>query len=181
MSFTCPVTDQRFVLDHVVRIGELTNDADLVDAVLEGAAALAEGEFAPLNKSGDEQKARWNDGDVTMPPGFKQAWQAFVQGGWMGLSAPESAGGQGLPLSLSAALMEDLNGANLAFALCPMLSFGAIEAIERHGSDELRRDYLPKIASGEWPATMNLTEPQAAATWGPSRLVPNRTATAAGV
>jgi len=161
MSFTCPVTDQRFVLDHVVRIGELTNDADLVDAVLEGAAALAEGEFAPLNKSGDEQKARWNDGDVTMPPGFKQAWQAFVQGGWMGLSAPESAGGQGLPLSLSAALMEDLNGANLAFALCPMLSFGAIEAIERHGSDELRRDYLPKIASGEWPATMNLTEPQA--------------------
>ena len=73
MSFTCPVTDQRFVLDHVVRIGELTNDADLVDAVLEGAAALAEGEFAPLNKSGDEQKARWNDGDVTMPPGFKQA------------------------------------------------------------------------------------------------------------
>ena len=161
MPFTCPVADQRFVLDHVVRIGELTNDADLVDAVLAGAAALAEGEFAPLNKSGDEQKARWNDGDVTMPPGFKQAWQAFVQGGWMGLSAPESAGGQGLPLSLSAALMEDLNGANLAFALCPMLSFGAIEAIERHGSDELRRDYLPKIASGEWPATMNLTEPQA--------------------
>ena len=161
MSFKCPVADQRFVLDHVVRIGELSNDLDIVDAVLEGAAALAEGEFAPLNRIGDEHKARWHDGEVTMPPGFKAAWNAYVEGGWMGLSAPESAGGQGLPLALSAALMEDLNGANLAFALCPMLSFGAIEAIERHGSEELKRDYLPKIVSGEWPATMNLTEPQA--------------------
>ena len=161
MSFKCPVADQRFVLEHVVRIGELTNDLEIVDAVLEGAGALAEGEFAPLNRVGDEQGARWNDGEVTMPPGFKAAWRAFVEGGWMGLSAPESAGGQGLPLSLSAALMDDLNGANVAFALCPMLSFGAIEAIERHGSEELKRDYLPKIVSGEWPATMNLTEPQA--------------------
>src|ERR687898_2860698 len=106
MSIKCPIQDQRFVLDQVVRIGELSNDLDLVDAVLEGAAALAEGEFAPLNKVGDEQKARWNDGAVTMPPGFKEAWSAFVDGGWMGLSAPESAGGQGLPLALSAALME---------------------------------------------------------------------------
>ena len=161
MSFTCPVQDQRFVLDHVVRIGELTNDADLVDAVLEGAAALAEGEFAPLNKSGDERKARWSNGEVTMPPGFKEAWRTFVEGGWMGLSGPESAGGQGLPMSLSAALMDSLNGANLAFALCPMLSFGAIEALEKHGSEALKRDYLPRIVSGEWPATMNLTEPQA--------------------
>ncbi len=161
MSFTCPVADQRFVLDHVVRIGELTNEADLVDAVLQGAAALAEGEFAPLNKLGDGHKARWQDGTVTLPPGFREAWRAFVEGGWMGLSAPESAGGQGLPHSLSAALMDSLNGANLAFALCPMLSFGAIEALERHGSEELKRNYLPKIVSGEWPATMNLTEPQA--------------------
>ncbi len=161
MTYKCPVPDQRFVLDHVVRIGELSNELDTVDAVLEGAAALAEGEFAPLNRLGDEHKARWDDGAVTMPPGFKEAWRVFVDGGWMGLSAPESAGGQGLPSSLSAALMEDLNGANLAFALCPMLSFGAIEAVARHGSDELKRDYLPKIVSGEWPATMNLTEPQA--------------------
>jgi alkylation response protein AidB-like acyl-CoA dehydrogenase len=161
MPFKCPVTDQRFVLDHVVRIAELSNDLEIVDAVLEGAAALAEGEFAPLNRVGDEHKARWHDGAVTMPPGFKEAWRAFVEGGWMGLSAPESAGGQGLPLALSAALMESLNGANLAFALCPMLSFGAIEAIDKHGSEELKRNYLPKIVSGEWPATMNLTEPQA--------------------
>ena len=161
MTFKCPQADQRFVLDHVVRIGELSNDLDIIDAVLEGAAALAEGEFAPLNRIGDEHKARWDDGKVTMPSGFREAWRAFVEGGWMSLSAPESAGGQGLPLTLSAALMEDLNGANIAFALCPMLSFGAIEAIERHGSEALKRDYLPKIVSGEWPATMNLTEPQA--------------------
>src|SRR3990170_1083756 len=122
MSFKCPVSDQRFVLDHVVRIGELSNDLDLVDAVLEGAAVLAEGEFAPLNRIGDEHKARWKDGAVTMPPGFKEAWRAFVEGGWMGLSAPESAGGQGLPLALAAALVEDLNAANPAFALLPVLS-----------------------------------------------------------
>ena len=161
MTFKCPQADQRFVLEHVVRIGELTNDLEIVDAVLAGAAALAEGEFAPLNRIGDEHRARWADGDVTLPPGFKAAWRNFVEGGWMGLSAPEETGGQGLPLALSAALMEDLNGANLAFALLPMLSLGAIEALERHGSEALKRDYLPRIVSGEWPATMNLTEPQA--------------------
>ena len=161
MTFKCPQADQRFVLDHVVRISELSNDLEIVDAVLAGAAAIAEGEFAPLNRIGDEQKAQWKDGTVTMPPGFKAAWSAFVDGGWMGLSAPAEAGGQGLPLALSAALMEDLNGANLAFALLPMLSLGAVEALERHGSEELKRDYMPKIVSGEWPATMNLTEPQA--------------------
>jgi len=175
MSFKCPVTDQRFVLDHVVGIGELTSDLEIVDAVLEGAAALAEGEFAPLNRIGDEQPSRWSDGEVTTPPGFKDAWRSFVEGGWMGLSAPEYAGGQGLPLTLSAALMEDLNGANLGFALCPMLSFAGIEALDRHGSDELKRDYLPKIVSGEWPATMNLTEPQAGSDVGAlkSRAEPN--------
>jgi alkylation response protein AidB-like acyl-CoA dehydrogenase len=161
MAFKCPQADQRFVLEHVVRIGELSNDLEIVDAVLDGAAALAEGEFAPLNRIGDEHRARWDNGEVTMPPGFKPAWRAFVEGGWMGLSAPESAGGQGLPLSLSAALIEDLNGANPAFALLPVLSQGAIEALHRHGSAELKRDYLPNIVSGEWPATMNLTEPQA--------------------
>jgi alkylation response protein AidB-like acyl-CoA dehydrogenase len=163
MSFTAPVSDQQLVLREVVRIGELAaaGDADLVSAVLDGAAALAEGEFAPLDRIGDTVGSRWDNGVVRTPPGFKAAYDAFVAGGWMGLSAPEIAGGQGLPLVLSAALMEDLNAANLGFALCPMLSFGAIEALERHGSDELKRDYLPRIVSGEWPATMNLTEPQA--------------------
>jgi 3-(methylthio)propanoyl-CoA dehydrogenase len=163
MSFTAPVSDQRLTLNAVVRIGELENapDSDMVDAVLQGAAALAEGEFAPLARIGDRVGARWDNGRVMTPPGFKEAWQSFVDGGWMGLAAPEEHGGQGLPFALAAALMDNLNAANLGFALCPMLSFGAVEALHKHGSDELKRDYLPKIVSGEWPATMNLTEPQA--------------------
>ncbi|HET9336311.1 MAG TPA: acyl-CoA dehydrogenase family protein, partial [Sphingomicrobium sp.] len=163
MSFTAPVSDQRLTLNAVVGIGELEGgpDAETIDAVLEGAAQLAEGEFAPLARIGDTVGARWRNGVVTMPPGYREAWQAFVDGGWMTLAAPEAHGGQGLPFALSAALMDDLNAANLGFALCPMLSMGAIEALERHGSEELKRDYLPKIVSGEWPATMNLTEPGA--------------------
>lgn len=163
MSFAAPVRDQRLVLNAVVGIGGLPNgpDADMVDAVLEGAAQLAEGEFAPLARVGDMVGARWDNGVVTMPEGYKAAWRSFVEGGWMGLAAPEAHGGQALPLALSAALMEDLNAANVGFALCPMLSFGAIESLEKHGSDELKARYLDKIISGEWPATMNLTEPQA--------------------
>ena len=163
MSFTAPISDQRLTLNAVARIGELPGgpDSDMVDAVLEGAAALAEGEFAPLARSGDTVGARWDNGKVSMPAGYKEAWRAFVEGGWMTLAASEEHGGQGLPYALSAAMMDNLNAANLGFALCPMLSMGAIEALEQHGSDELKRDYLPKIVSGEWPATMNLTEPQA--------------------
>jgi len=177
MSFTAPVRNQRLILDAVVGIGELDGgpDAEMVDAVLDGAAALAEGEFAPLLRTGDTIGARWDNGTVTMPAGFKQAWSSFVEGGWMSLAAPEEHGGQGLPFVLSAALMDDLNAANVGFALCPMLSMGAIEALERHGSAELKRDYLPKIVSGEWPATMNLTEPQAGSDVGAlkSRAEPN--------
>ncbi|QDP20628.1 acyl-CoA dehydrogenase family protein [Sphingomonas xanthus] len=163
MTFTVPIRDQRLILHAVAGIAELPDgpDEDMVEAVLEGAAALAEGEFAPLARSGDLEGARWDNGTVHTPKGFKEAWKAFVDGGWMTLAAPERHGGQGLPFMLSAALMDNLNAANVGFALCPMLSMGAIEALERHGSDELKRDYLPKIISGEWPATMNLTEPQA--------------------
>ena len=168
MSFACPVRDQRLVLDQVVRIAELAatdrfGDAtpDTVDAVLEGAAQFAEGQFAPLDRVGDTVGAKWADGVVTMPPGFREAYAAFVEGGWATLAAPVDAGGQGLPLALSAALMEDLNAANIGFALCPMLSLGAIEALEAYGSEQQKRDYLPGIVSGALPATMNLTEPQA--------------------
>jgi len=149
MSFACPVREQRLVLDHVVGISDLGCDSDLVDAVLEGAAQLAEGEFAPLLREGDTTGSRWDNGVVRTPLGFKQAYKAFAEGGWMGLAAPESAGGQGLPLSLAAAMMDDLNAANVGFALCPMLGLGAVEAIEAHGSDDLKRDYLPRIVSGE--------------------------------
>ena len=168
MSFACPVSDQRLVIDHVVRIAELARSnrfaeatGETVEALLEAAAEFAEGELAPLNQVGDREGSRWDDGRVRTPAGFRQAYAKFVEGGWMGLSAPVEAGGQGLPHSLAAAMMEDFNAANLAFALCPMLGLGAIEAIEVHGSPELKRDYLPKIVSGEWTATMNLTEPQA--------------------
>jgi len=163
MSYTAPVSEQRLALNAVAQVSELDGgpDAEMVDAVLEGAAALAEGEFAPLLRAGDTVGARWDNGIVTMPPGFREAWGSFVEGGWMSLAAPQEHGGQGLPFVLSAAMMDNLNAANIGFAVCPMLSMGAIEAIERHGSDELKRDYLPKIVSGEWPATMNLTEPQA--------------------
>jgi alkylation response protein AidB-like acyl-CoA dehydrogenase len=163
MSFTAPVRDQRLLLDAIAEMAGTDDgpDSDIVDAVLEGAAAFAEGVFAPLARIGDTVGARWDNGAVTMPDGYRAAYGEFVAGGWMGLAAPEEHGGQGMPLSLSAALMEDLNAANIGFALCPMLSMGAIEAIEAHGSDELKRDYLPRIVSGEWAATMNLTEPQA--------------------
>ncbi|MEO5809875.1 MAG: acyl-CoA dehydrogenase [Sphingomicrobium sp.] len=163
MSFTAPVSDQRQVLREVVRVGELAgaDDLELVDAVIDGAAAFAEGEFAPLDRIGDTVGARWENGRVTMPDGFKAAYDAFVAGGWMTLSAPVEAGGQGLPLALSAVLMENLQAANSGFAMLPVLSLGAVEALEAHGSDQLKRDYLPNIVSGEWSATMNLTEPQA--------------------
>ena len=163
MSFTAAIRDQRHVLNAVVRIAELDGapEADIIEAVLEGAAALAEGEFAPLDRIGDTVGARWDNGVVRMPDGYRAAYQAFVDGGWMSLAAPQAHGGQGLPLSLAAAVMEDLQAANTGFAMLPVLSLGAVEALEAHGSDDLKRDYLPKIVSGEWPATMNLTEPQA--------------------
>ena len=148
MSFRCPVEDQKFTLTHAAGIGDLMEDAEMVDAVLDAAAALAEGELAPLNRVGDTAKARWDNGRVIMPQGFKAAYDAFVEGGWMTLSAPEHWGGQGLPLVLSAAMMDSLNGANMGFTLCPMLSVGAIEALEQHGSDELKERYLPKIEIG---------------------------------
>ncbi|MEO5640856.1 MAG: acyl-CoA dehydrogenase family protein [Sphingomicrobium sp.] len=168
MTFTAPIRDQRLVLDQIVRIADLAAtdrfaDAtpDTIDAILEGAAQFAQGEFAPLDRTGDTIGAKWSASGVTMPPGYRAAYAAFVEGGWMSLAAPLDAGGQGLPLALSAALMEDLNAANIAFALCPMLSMGAIESLEAHGSPAQKTDYLPRIVSGEWSATMNLTESQA--------------------
>ncbi|MCJ8191990.1 acyl-CoA dehydrogenase [Sphingomicrobium aestuariivivum] len=168
MPFSIPVSDQARVLRDVVDLPGLAKherfeaaDSELVEAVLEGAAQFAMGEFLPLHRTGDEEGAKLVDGKVVLPDGFKPAYDAFVEGGWMTLSAPEDWGGQALPLSLSAALMENLNATNIAFALCPMLSMGAIEALEAYGSDELKERYLEKIVSGEWSATMNLTEPQA--------------------
>ncbi|MGZ9063665.1 MAG: acyl-CoA dehydrogenase, partial [Allosphingosinicella sp.] len=125
------------------------------------AGAFAAGEFAPLNRAGDEIGAVWSAAGVTMPPGFREAYRAYVEGGWGSLAGPPEQGGQGLPLVLATVVMEDLGSANMAFSLVTMLSAGAVEALRHHGSAEMRADWLPKLVTGEWTGTMNLTEPQA--------------------
>jgi alkylation response protein AidB-like acyl-CoA dehydrogenase len=168
MTYTPPVVDQRFVLDHVVRIAELAGHQgfaeatpDLVDAILEGAGAFAAGEFAPLNRAGDEIGAKWTAEGVTMPPGFREAYRGYVDGGWGTIAGPPDHGGQGLPLVLATVVMEDLGSANMAFSLVTMLSAGAVEALRHHGSPEMQAEWLPRLVTGEWTGTMNLTEPQA--------------------
>jgi alkylation response protein AidB-like acyl-CoA dehydrogenase len=169
MTYTPPVAEQRFVLDHVVRIGELVDDTDLVDAIIEGAGAFAAGEYAPLSRIGDEVGARWEDGKVVMPEGYRAAYQAFVESGWGSINAPEAFGGQGLPYALATVVMEDLGTANMGFSLINMLTPGAIEALVSHGSPEQQAAYLPKLVSGAWNGTMNLTEPQAGSDVGALR------------
>ncbi|WP_446741589.1 acyl-CoA dehydrogenase [Sphingobium yanoikuyae] len=176
MTFRPPVTEQRFVLDHVVRMAEITSqdqfaaaESDMVDAILDGAASLAANEWAPLNRVGDTNPPRWDDTVVTMPPGFREAYRAYVEGGWGTIAAPSAFEGQGLPSTLAFAVAESLGAANLGFSLGPMLTQGAIEAIVKHGSPELQAAYLPKLVTGEWTGTMNLTEPNAGSDVGALR------------
>jgi alkylation response protein AidB-like acyl-CoA dehydrogenase len=161
MTYTPPTQEQKFLLDHVVGIADLLDDRDLVDAIVEGAGQFAAGEFAPLNGIGDEVGAKWSPEGVTMPPGFRKAYQAYVDGGWGTLAGPVEHGGQGLPLILATVLMEDLGAANMGFSLVMMLTPGAVEALKHHGSPELQVAWLPRIITGEWTGTMNLTESQA--------------------
>lgn len=169
MTFVAPIAEQRFVLTSVAGIEELGVDPELTDAILDGAGAFAQGEFAPLNRVGDQVGARYVDGRVIMPKGFREAYRAYVESGWSSLSASQAHGGQGLPLTLATVVLEDLGTANFAFTLCPMLSNGAIEALEAHGSDEQKLTYMSKLVSGEWTGTMNLTEPQAGSDVGALR------------
>lgn len=176
MTFEPPLAEQRFVLDHIARIGDLIADDrfagvdhELIDAILEGAGTLAAAEWAPTNRIGDTKPPVWSDGEVHMPPTFKEAYRAYVEGGWGGISAPKRFGGQGLPAVLGFAVAENLGAANMGFNLCPMLTGGAIEAIAVHGSPEIQQYYLPKLVSGEWTGTMNLTEPQAGSDVGAIR------------
>jgi alkylation response protein AidB-like acyl-CoA dehydrogenase len=168
MTFAAPAQEQKFVLRHVAGIEELGGanafpDAslDVVDAIVDGAGEFAAGEWAPLNRVGDAVGARWSADGVTMPEGFREAYRAYVEGGWGTLSAPASHGGQGLPQTLATVVLEDLGAANMAFSLCPMLSAGAIEALKHHGTREQQDQWLPRLVTGEWTGTMNLTEPQA--------------------
>lgn len=176
MSFTAPSREQNFVLKHIANIGALAEherfagaSEDMVEAIVEGIGQFAAGEFAPINRIGDTVGAKWNDGAVTMPAGFKEAYGQFVEGGWASIDGPEEFGGQGLPYSLSALILETCGAANFAFTLCPMLSFGAVEAIHAHGSEEQKATYLEKMISGAWTGTMNLTEPQAGSDVGALR------------
>jgi alkylation response protein AidB-like acyl-CoA dehydrogenase len=157
-----------FDLEHIARIDQIAQLPGFEDATLETAqAVLAESAkfardvVAPLNWQGDIHPSTWSHGVVTATPGFKQAFEQFVEGGWQGLQHAAEWGGQGLPRVIGAACNEMLNAASLSFSLCPLLSDGAIEALLTAGSDELKATYLEKLVAGTWTGTMNLTEPQA--------------------
>ncbi|WP_101049127.1 acyl-CoA dehydrogenase [Macromonas nakdongensis] len=168
MTYKAPLKDMVFNMEHLAQLEQVAQipgfeDAGLetAEAVLEECAKLNEGVVAPLNFEGDKNPSSWKDGVVTTTPGFKQAFKQYAEGGWQGLQHPVDFGGQGLPKTIGAACVEILNSANLSFALCPLLTDGAIEALLTAGSDEQKALYLPKMISGEWTGTMNLTEPQA--------------------
>ena len=168
MSYTAPIKDMLFAMEHLAHLDQVAQipgfeDAGLetAQAVLEESAKLCEGVVEPLNIPGDTQPSSFEGGKVTTTPGFKAAYQQFVEGGWQGLQHPAAYGGQGLPKTIGAACVEMLNSSNISFALCPLLTDGAIEALLTAGSDDLKATYLEKLITGEWTGSMNLTEPQA--------------------
>nr|WP_247711258.1 acyl-CoA dehydrogenase family protein [Qipengyuania vesicularis] len=144
-------------------------EADMVEAIVAGVGQFAAGEFAPLNRVGDLEGARLENGVVRLPDGYAEAYAEYVEQGWNAIASPEEFGGQGLPFILACNVLENLGTANMAFNLLPMLSVGAIEALEHHGSEELQQKYLPDLVSGRWSGTMNLTEPQAGSDVGALR------------
>nr|WP_281501258.1 acyl-CoA dehydrogenase [Erythrobacter sp. F6033] len=144
-------------------------EADLVEAIVDGVGQFAAGEFAPLNRIGDLEGAKLENGVVRLPHGFKEAYESYVEQGWNAIASPEAHGGQGLPFTLSCNVLENLGSANMAFCLLPMLSVGAIEALEHHGSADQQAIYLPDLVSGKWSGTMNLTEPAAGSDVGALR------------
>ena len=167
-EYIAPLKDMKFVLKHLVGLDQVNGlpgweevTDDVVDAILEEAGKLATEVLSPLNGSGDRAGAKFKDGVVTMPAGFKEAYWQYVKAGWGNIMSPTEFGGQGLPHLIATPVEEMWGAANLAFKLCPMLTQGAIEAISHVGPDELRKRFLPRMISGEWTGTMNLTEPQA--------------------
>lgn len=182
-SYTPPVRDTRFILDHVLKIGDHADlpgfanaTPDTVEAVLEEGGRFVAEVLFPLNASGDQQGCtRHADGSVTTPDGFKDAYRQFVESGWGTLSAPEQFGGQAMPHVVATAFEEYLISANMAFAMYPGLTHGAIAALLVKGSPEQQAMYVPKMVSGEWGGTMNLTEPQCGTDLGliKTRAVPN--------
>ena len=167
-AYNPPVREIKFALDHVAGLGAITalpafaeTDSDLVNSILDEAAKIAAETLAPLNRTGDLQGAKLEDGKVRCAEGWQGAWDALVEGGWNGLPFSPEYGGMGLPNLLNTAVQEMWQSANMAFALCPMLTQGAVNAIQLYGSDAQKALYLPKMVTGEWTGTMNLTEPAA--------------------
>ncbi|MEZ2353088.1 acyl-CoA dehydrogenase [Caballeronia sp. RCC_10] len=168
MSYTPPVKDMMFVIENladIARVSQLPgladSNLDTAGAILDEGAKLAAQVIAPLNALGDQRPSTWHDGHVKATPGFGDAYRQYAEGGWQGISHPTEFGGQGLAKLIASPCIEMLNAANLSFALCPLLTDGAIEALLIAGSDELKARYLPKLIEGTWTGTMNLTEPQA--------------------
>jgi butyryl-CoA dehydrogenase len=168
MSYTAPLKEMLFVLHELAGLKQVQQlpgcdeaTAEIVQAVLEGNARFMGEVIAPLNWSGDVQPGHWADGEVSTSPGFRDAFRAFAEAGWQGVQHPAQYGGQGLPKVVGASCMEMMQAANLSFALCPLLTDGAIEALLVGGSDEQKDTYLPRLIDGSWTGTMNLTEPQA--------------------
>ncbi len=168
MPYVAPMKDMLFVLEELAGLDDIAalpgfEDAnrDTVRAVLQESAKLCEQEMAPLNVEGDRHPSSWKDGQVATTPGYKEAFRQFAEGGWQGVQHPADYDGQGLPKLIATPCIEMLNASNLSFALCPLLTDGAIEALLTAGNEEQKQAYVPKLISGEWTGTMNLTEPQA--------------------
>lgn len=164
-----PVKDIAFLLEHVAGYPDIAAlpgfehaDLDTVIGILEECGNFMSKVVAPTNRAGDKEGARWQpDGSVVTPTGFKEAYQQYVEAGWGSVPLPEEFGGGGFPRTVGLIIQEMMMSANLGFSLCPLLTQGAIEALLHYGDDELKQRYLPKMVTGEWAGTMNLTEPQA--------------------
>jgi len=171
MPYTAPIGAIRHALEASADLWALRArypdlDEDLLAAILDGAGALAGEVLAPINRSGDVAGVSLANGEVRTAPGFREAYAAFREAGWLTLAADPAYGGQGLPRAVALAVFETVHAANMSFGLLPMLSLGAIEALEQHGAPDQKELYLAKLISGEWAGTMNLTEPQAGSDLG---------------
>lgn len=168
MPYRAPVADYQFLFRHVVGFDQVAAterfaeaDSDVVGAILTEAGKMCEEVMAPLQRNGDLHPAKLENGVVRSSPGFAEGWKAIAEGGWIGMSAPADHGGMGLPMALTTSVNEMMAAACLSLQLAPLMSQGQIEALEHHASDAIKRLYLPRLISGEWAGTMNLTEPQA--------------------
>ena len=186
MTFRSPVSEYEFLLSHILDFDQIAATErfaeasdDMVSAILTEAGKMCDEVMAPLQRPGDLNPARLENGVVRTSPGFAEGWKAIAEGGWLGMSALQEEGGMGLPMTLTSAVNEMMSGACLSLQLAPLMNQGQIEALEHHASETLKRLYLPKLISGEWSATMNLTEPQAGSDVGAltSKAEPNGDAT----